>query len=161
MLRSLPILAAAFAVPIIVLMAMAGVHQYNRSAGTVLILPIEGYDPRDLLSGYYPSYRVDYGVDDVCPEYDVRKGYICMDTRTFAYAKPAACERLIRGKCSRHSQFQAGIERYYLPEQNARELDRMLREPEVYDFSIEVSVTRGGKASVRELLLDGFPWDEE
>ncbi len=166
--RALPILAVAFAVPIIVLMAIAGYRQHGlpagtTSAGTTLMLPIVGYNPRDLLSGYSLSYQVDYGVDEeeLCPGDNARKGYICMDTRTFSYAKPDACKLFIRGKCDYRSRFRAGIERYYLPEQDALALDGMLRGTERHDFSIEVSVTQRGRASVEALLLDGFPWDEE
>ena len=40
--------------------------------GSEIILPISGFDPRDILSGHYLVYRIDYGIQnkDICGNYD-------------------------------------------------------------------------------------------
>jgi uncharacterized membrane-anchored protein len=63
----------------------------------------------------------------------------------------------IKGRCVR-GRFQAGVERFYVPEQQAPELDRILRAAEI-PASIAVRVSAGGQAQIREFLLQGQPWD--
>lgn len=48
------------ALPIIVLFCWVSALQLSRSTAEKIVLPVSGYDPRDLLSGHYLRVRVRY-----------------------------------------------------------------------------------------------------
>ncbi|TGK38890.1 GDYXXLXY domain-containing protein [Leptospira andrefontaineae] len=53
--------------PIIVLASVALEREFDLRNGKILILPITGYDPRDLLSGQYLRFQIDRKYsDDIC-----------------------------------------------------------------------------------------------
>ena len=55
----------AFVFPFALLVGMAGINEYHLKTSRTLVLPVEGYDPRDLLSGRYLVYKINYGLK--CP----------------------------------------------------------------------------------------------
>jgi hypothetical protein len=56
---------AAFALPLAGLAALWGWSDYLSRQGTDWLVPIAGYDPRDLLRGHYVQYSYDWpGLDD-------------------------------------------------------------------------------------------------
>jgi uncharacterized membrane-anchored protein len=61
---------------------------------------------------------------------------------------------MIKGNCS-GSQFKAGIERFYIPENQASKLDKDVRSKK---GSIVLSVTPDGHAQIKDLLIDGKSW---
>ncbi|MEI1278321.1 GDYXXLXY domain-containing protein [Leptospira venezuelensis] len=57
--------------PIIVLASVAFEREFDLRNGKILILPITGYDPRDLLSGQYLRFQIDRKYsDDICQKGD-------------------------------------------------------------------------------------------
>ena len=153
-------LLIALIIPIISLAVLIGYKKYILSIGKEVILPITGYDPRDLLSGHYLIYTINYGVEDICRgmSYKLKKpGYVCLSTKTFSYNWPDNCELLITGICNR-SRFEAGIERYYVPEEEAKKLEDLVRSKEA---SIVLSVPRNGKAQIKDLLINGTSWRDQ
>ncbi len=48
------------ALPIIVLFCWVSALQLSRSTAEKIVLPVSGYDPRDLLSGHYLAVQVRY-----------------------------------------------------------------------------------------------------
>ena len=158
--RSKTVLLSALLFPIVALGILTGYKHYKVTAGIEVTLPIEGYDPRDLLSGHYLTYRVNYETRNVCEQSqraNYSEGYICLDPRHFSYLKPESCELMIKGTCS-GSRFKAGIERFYIPENQAKKLDKDVRSKK---GSIVVSVTPDGHAQIKDLLIDGKPWNEK
>jgi uncharacterized membrane-anchored protein len=161
MLKKRRLILAALIWPLLLWCLLVGHKTYISLAGASIILPISGYDPRDLLVGHYLTYRVDYGLDEQdCNYYDARyEVYVINPGRQGAYvtrARPAdEGELFIAGACD-HG-FKAGIERFYVPEKDALLLDRILRRG-LLPASIEVGVTAEGRAQVRELLLNNKPW---
>lgn len=148
----------AVAAPIFALILLAGYKHYILNSGIEITLPISGYDPRDLLSGHYLTYQVDYGVSPMCPEASSasRDGYVCLTSKSFSYDEPTDCLTFIRGTC-RYTRFDAGVEKFYIPEDRAVELDRDVRD---HKASIVLSVTGSGVAQVKELLIDGKSWKQ-
>ena len=128
----------------------------NFFMGREVELPIVGYDPRDLLSGHYLVYRVDYGVKNLCATPGEVQGFVCLDNRSFTQDRPDKCSLFIKGTC-KHLRFEAGIERFYIPEEKATMLDQMVRGKQA---SIVISITGSGHAQVKNLLLNGKPWEE-
>lgn len=145
----------ALIVPIVALAFLVGYKEYTLSTGREITLPITGYDPRDLLSGHYLIYRVNYGVKGICNNNGHSKvGYVCLNPKVFTYHWPDNCHLMIRGVC-RYDQFNAGIERYYVPEEEAKRLEDLVRSNKA---SILLSVLRNGKAQVKDLLINGHSW---
>lgn len=153
-------LLLALALPILVLGVHAFTHHLQRHAGAEITLPIEGFDPRDLLSGHYLIYTVDYGFsgENSCPTSSIDATVCLQPDPVKVYASndlPAHCTQFIRGKCDDSARFTAGIERFYIPEKHARTLDRLVRDRK---GSLVLSVTHDGKAAIRELLIENKPW---
>lgn len=126
--------------------------------GEEVTLSIEGYDPRDLLSGHYLTYRVIYGVNDVCNDNKYRskkEGFICLDSKKFSYNRPYNCNLFIKGIC-KYKRFIAGIERFYIPQSAAVKLDRLVRDNK---GKIVVSITKSGVAQVKKLLINDQAWE--
>lgn len=161
--------------PIFVLIWMAGSLYFERETGITVRLPISGYDPRDLLSGHYLIYRVDYPADLICEQDNYQNGLpertsvstgneehcLCIETLDenrnpilhFVFQcnpyELQSCRAVIRGNCDA-GRFLAGIERYHIPENRAKEYDQLLREK---GAEILISVSRDGKALVKELIF--------
>jgi len=140
--------------PILALMALAGYRQFLSVTGKEVILPISGYDPRDLLAGRYLRFTINYDVPDVCPKksYNKENAFMCLDPKQFSYTEPEQCATLIKGIC-RYNQFTAGIERFYIPEKNARYFEDLLRSSQ--DASVVLSISSSGDAQVKDLLING------
>lgn len=157
MINSKKVLMIALIAPIIALALLTGYKKYILSIGTEVTLPISGYDPRDLLSGHYLIYTINYGVEGICEgtSYKMEKpGYVCLNPKKFSYSWPDHCEIMIKGVCNR-SRFEAGIERYYIPEEEAKKLEDLVRSKEA---SIVLSVPKSGKAQIKDLLINGTSW---
>lgn len=153
-------LLVALIIPIIALLFLMGYKKYILSTGNEVILPITGYDPRDLLSGHYLIYEIDYGVKDICNNlfYKIKKqGFICLSTKKFSYRWPDNCETMIKGVCN-HRRFEAGVERYYIPEKDAKKLELLVISKKA---SIVLSVLKNGKAQVKDLLINGSSWKNQ
>ncbi|GBF37446.1 GDYXXLXY domain-containing protein [Leptospira johnsonii] len=70
-MKKLTISVVAVFLPILVLASVALEREFDLRNGKVLILPITGYDPRDLLSGHYLRFQIDRKYsDDVCQKGD-------------------------------------------------------------------------------------------
>ena len=141
-------------IPIFCLLALTAQKKYIRSTGVEVYLPIEGYDPRDLISGHYLIYRVDYGVPNLCANY-YKERYVCLDDRSFTNEQPTNCKLFIKGRCTYGDRFEAGIERYYIPESVAAELEKLVREKKT---GINISVSSDGVAQVKDLVIEGQIW---
>lgn len=151
-------LIVALVLPILALGTSAWLKSIQRASGVEVILPIEGFDPRDLLSGHYLTYRVDYGVEG-CPS-DNGQASICLRPRRGIYAEgelPADCTLFIHGQCE-NNLFNAGIERFYIPEEDSTMLEEKVRQNK---GEIVLSVDTDGNAAIRDLLIEGKAWREQ
>ena len=98
----------------------------------MVTLPITGYDPRNLLSGHYIEFRIDW--------------------------KNANCHQLDwNGSCPR-KDFE-GITRYYVPESEARKLERVInnsnhRTEIVFAYKKDSIIS----PKPQELQIDGQMW---
>lgn len=154
MLQSKNLLIIALVIPILVLFGIVVKTEYQFRTGTEVELPIHGYDPRDLLSGYYLAYSVDYGID-VCSEKDRQyDAYICLNPREFSATKPTDCDLFIKGSCN-YGRFDAGVDRFYASEFTAQQLQYLIKQQ---PMSIILSISEGGNAQVKYLVVDGKRW---
>lgn len=141
----------------------------SATEGTLVEFEVGGYDPRDLLAGHYVIYRVNYGNEPICG--------VGADESKFAYSqnrciclkvdpldrlavvssvepcdrsnKPS-CPLWIKGTCDYSGRFEAGIERFYIPEAYSQFLLTVPAETRVV-----VNVTSKGRALVKDLKIAG------
>lgn len=159
MIRSSKGILIALAIPILALAMLVAYKKYILSVGKVVTLPITGYDPRDLLSGHYLVYTINYGLDEVCQGSSSKlekPAYICLNPKKFSYHWPNHCNTLIKGTC-KYSRFKAGVERFYVPEKDAKKLEELIQSN---NASIVLSIFKNGKAQIKDLLIDGTTWRE-
>lgn len=146
-------LIIALALPVAALLSLTAYKAWIFTRGVEVVLPITGYDPRDLLAGHYLTYRVDYGVEDPCRDYSSQTACVCLSDEGNEFRSrcdaTGRCRRFIAGSC-REGRFMAGIERYYIPESKARELDAKVRRG---GAKIRVAVDPSGNAVVKDLIV--------
>lgn len=157
-------LIIGFMIPVVALMAMVAQNSLARKSGIEVVLPIEGYDPRNLLSGHYVTYRVLYSDDRTQCYGEDRKAIMCLNQvagrwqgsllNDSASATISRCHAHIVGRCQ-SGRFSAGIERFFIPEQFAMKLDKAVRAKQ---GELILSVSPQGKPIIKDLRLNGLPW---
>lgn len=158
----------AVLIPILGLLFLVGRAEFAARSGPTWHIPIEGYDPRDLLHGRYLQYQFRFnwqGTSD-CGD-RVRGGRPELDpdcclclTRT---NEPGIDPAVRQTSCHAVAEcdgwlYAAAVEpplRYFVPEDRARDLETALGNREV---SIELTCGRNGTPAIIELYLDGAPW---
>ena len=99
-------------------------------SATEVVLPITGYDPRNLLSGHYIEFKIDWSRAN-CRQADWR------------------------GTCPKGDFY--GVSRYYVTENKVHELERMINSGQ-YDTEILFAYKPGMRPIAKELLINGQPW---
>ena len=129
------LLAGILLTPFFILILWVAFLCYQRHSGMEITVAVRGYDPRDLLSGHYISYQIDWDKTDcnqfpngICPKED--------------FCKEARWGR----QC-----------RYYIPEKYAGQLDRLFWNRQL-TFNIVYSYHPGKKAIAKKMLIDGQDW---
>lgn len=148
-------LLLALCLPIAALAWQTWQHQQRYNEGKDITLPIRGFDPRDLLSGHYLIYEVDYGVENICELSNTAQ--LCMTKKPYLikeHEETKSCSLVLKGKCDQ-GNFKAGIERFYIPEAHAQTLDQALRDQK---GSITIAIDPQGKAQVKELWIEKQQW---
>lgn len=154
-------LVAALLFPIVVLAANTWMYQQQREAGETFTFPIEGFDPRDMLSGHYLFYKVNYGVaaSNGCPTSDLA-AVLCLRPEKRVYSsdeRPTSCEIYLQGECDASAVFTSGLERFYIPQEYASQLEVKIANKA---GAIEVSIDKYGNAAILDLLIDGKTWKD-
>jgi uncharacterized membrane-anchored protein len=138
---------------------------YDSSHGTEVKFRVQGYDPRDLLAGHYLTYRVDYGSRITCGQFSNDLDYIntqhclCLTVDNAGVATAAtgatescaaikeSCSLWLKGQCQYNDNFQAQIERFYIPEGNRA--DNITTSE---NAQITVRISKSGRGMVTGLL---------
>lgn len=156
------------AAPVLVMAAWLLWLQTSFSQGTDVIFEVRGRDPRDLLRGHYIEYEVYYGEralleldfppspnESACMCLQSTSGLpIAQATRVLCSKRdPAACPLFLQGSSHYSGQFQAGIERYYIPE--PPEPNPLQTIPE--GTTITVRVAKNGSGYVTGMFVKGQP----
>jgi uncharacterized membrane-anchored protein len=140
--------------PIISLLLLTFYKQNIYSNGKEFELNISGYDPRDLISGHFVTYRIEYGFNP-CEFNEVQEICICLSQSESIPVKlescdlVISCDAFIKGKC-KNNIFEAGIEKYFIPENKAIEIDKIVRGGK---SKIKIAVDKKGNALVKDLIL--------
>jgi len=149
---------AALLFPIVLLGALVVFKAYKLEAGKKFTVPIEAYDPRDLLSGHFLRFRISFEDKDPCYSPNASNSldhYYCLSTGKFITSNDIpGCEAWLSGTCD-GSRFETGLDRFYVPENEAKFLEGMLRGKKA---SLVLSVDSQGKAMIDDLLIEGESW---
>ena len=97
-----------------------------------VVLPVTGYDPRNLLSGHYIEFQIDWDKAN-CNQYDWK------------------------GTCPKADFF--GINRFYVPENKAHELESLINNNQ-HKTEVLFAYKHGVRPIAKELLIDGLPWQQ-
>lgn len=112
----------------------------QQMSGQEIKVAVSGYDPRDLLSGRYIEYTIDWNrtdctqfADGICPKDE--------------FCKEASLARVCR---------------FYIPEEKAEQLTRLFWKRNTTDMVFEVvySYHKGAKPLAKQLLINGRDWQE-
>lgn len=126
--------------PFVLLMLWTGSLFATKNSGVDIKLPVMGYDPRDLLSGHYIQYQIDWEKAD-CSQFEdgiCHKDKFCKDARWGR-------------QC-----------RFYVPEEYAGQLDKLFwqRNSEDMIFEVVYSYSKNRKAIAKQLLINNKDWKE-
>ena len=149
------------ALQVALLLAMIGRSQFTLLTGRKVVLEVVPVDPRDLFAGEY--VRLNYKISSIAlPPYEKsRKVYVKLKKdgdywqgAGVSETKPVVedDEVFVLGKTRKWGGIEFGVERYYVPEGRAVEIERMIRTTKI---AAEVSVDRFGNAVITRLLADG------
>jgi uncharacterized membrane-anchored protein len=160
-------IVAALLLPILVLVGLVVRGEVLVKTGRKWQVRISGYDPRDLVSGQYLRYRINWkfegGTDTPSPDCadDAPCSYCLNRSADDAAAFPEpTVHRVGRSQTAAcDSSFpvedETKLQRYYIPEDMGRNLESALRNREV---RLQLSISRAGKVAITQLLVDGAPW---
>jgi len=140
MIKDIKVLSALFTLPLFCLMAWAVFLTYNRDTGVDIKVAVQGYDPRDLFSGRYIQYAIDWEKTDC---------------RQFADGVCPQDEFCAEAKWGRQCRF-------YIPEEYASTLDNLfaLRNQNNLYFEVIYSYKQKTKPIAKQLLINGVDWRE-
>lgn len=178
---TLGLMILALALPLAVLALMVAEAERARADAGIIRVAIRGYDPRDPLRGHYLRYQFDWNAETpfigevrrlcvisapagqparVRPLSDARAAtapcVVVLNGRGQVLAEARRAEPGETGPAGRLQFTPKGVEsgRLYVPEEHARELERLLREDRVR-LTIDLAVRRDGHASIRAWHIDG------
>ena len=161
----------AVIIPVLGLMALMARAEFAVRSGPTWRIDIEGYDPRDLLHGRFLRYRykLNWQGENTCGSTEdggngaLSPGCCLCLTRDDADGinppvRQVWCDEA-QQDCDGWLRADAleGAQRYFVPEDRARELEEALRDREA---ALELTCSPDGTPAIRELYLDGRPWRE-
>jgi len=125
------------------------VHSELALRGDEWRLPIRGYDPRDLLRGHYLTFQISAD-DNSC-----WSCCLCLQRNGAAqHATRVGCDGSAHCDLRLTHEQEHDIFRFYVPEGEAEKLQDALRAGKAEMVFVE----RQGELSIKQLLIDGQPW---
>lgn len=111
----------------------------QRFRGSEVTVRVMGYDPRDLLSGHYIAYEIDWEHTD--------------------------CTQFANGSCPREEfckEARWGRQcRFYVPETQAQRLDKLFRQSSANRFEVIYAYKPGQTPIAKQLLINGKDWQSQ
>lgn len=117
--------------PLIILTLWLGELEIRYAMSPKVYVSATGYDPRDLLSGHYLNLRLDWDKTD--------------------------CSQFKENTCPKE-KFNYSY-RYYLPEADARALDKMIFNNNL-DLTLEFAYPENGTPIIRNMLINNTNWEK-
>ena len=149
---------AALVLPVAGLAALWGWSDLQSRQGTDWLVPIEGYDPRDLLRGHYIEYS--YAWPGIAEDQLHMSGRFCIrgsapEIEELIVAEPGtACDHPVRADYDGvYGEFGLQRGRLYVPQTQASELQDKLRDPNLRGFVL-IRQRADGNITPRELRFE-------
>lgn len=167
---------AALALPVLALAALVGQQELQFANARILSVPLTGYDPRDLLQGHYIAGQLDWSWErePAAALYGGTDGALCVLSDA-----PKPRVRFLSGwKAGDHTDGDCmlivigtarlgpprftprglddgyGLVHFYVPEERASELEKLLRE-RPGALTADLAVRSDGGAAIKALRIDG------
>lgn len=148
----------AVALPFVVLCLLIVRAEYHIQNGEQWNFELQGYDPRDLLRGHYLRMRVSYDMDmkkNACT-YD-RECCLCLIKTGARVPKvhKTSCSTA-KTQCDGFmlSSYQDSMNRYYIPEADAKRAEQILREGNTNRTAfLSVSINKKGEPAIVDLVI--------
>lgn len=156
---------AIVAAQLVFLVGFIGVREIALRTGTEVVLQTVPVDPRSLLQGDYAI--LDYEIARLPDWMDAfsagRTVYVALREERDVWTSTAytderrrvAGEVFIKGRIDRIGHADFGIGTYFVPEGTGHIVER------ARDVKVVVSVDRNGNAVIKDLLVDGQPFDPD
>ena len=153
---------AVIAAQVVGLLAFAGVREAALARGREVVLQTVPVDPRSLLQGDYAI--LDYEIAVLPSYFDEPAGtivYVLLTQQNdgvwnaidrMTNVPPRADAVYIRGRINDRGRLDFGIGTYFVPEGTGRVVERAA------DVKVVVSLDSGGRAVIKEVLVDGEPF---
>ena len=153
------------AAQLVFLIGFIGVREVALRSGTEIVLQTVPVDPRSLLQGDYAI--LDYEIarlPDWMYGFSVgRTVYVALQEERDGWTSSAysqershvAREVFIKGRIDRRGHADFGIGTYFVPEGTGRIIER------AQDVKVVVSVDGDGNAVIKDVLVDGEPFDPD
>jgi len=163
---------AAVGLQLLVLVGLIGSRQWTLMTGRPVLLETVPVDPRSLFRGDYVILR--YKISTLDPEIippdeeTPRRGqtvYVTLCPQGRYWEAAAASRRrppvgpeevVIKGRWRGGHRVQYGIEQYFVPEGQGREIERLRgrRADGAAQLAVEVAVDRAGRAAIKRLIYE-------
>jgi uncharacterized membrane-anchored protein len=162
-------LAFAVILPLVVLAFGMVRAEHHLRDNRRWVFDVTGYDPRDLLRGHYIQYRLvldegdpqDRGVES-CDEDSGEGCCLCL-----AADFPGGPTKVVRTTCEAavsrcdgalQTRYLDELQRYYIPEARADELNELFRDAsQEHRTQVVIAIDESGKPQVDTLLIDDVP----
>jgi uncharacterized membrane-anchored protein len=125
-------------------------------------LPIEGYDPRDLLSGHYVRFQlvaVREAATFLEPRGAIAPQMFCIEPKEGLYhvngvrtGSTSSCSPFLRATLDNGAHWDFGIDRFYVDERLANEARRIQANPNTY---LVATVDDSGAVHAVDLVVSG------
>jgi len=130
--------------------------------GGRIYLPIEGYDPRDLLSGHYVRFQlvaVREAANFLEPRGAIAPQMFCIEVKEGLYhvkglrmGSASSCSPFLRATLDNTAHWDFGIDRFYVDERLANEARRIQANPNTY---LVATVDETGAIHAVDLVVNG------
>ena len=151
------------AAQVLLLLGLIADREYTLRTGTEVVLDTLPVDPRSLLQGDYVILR--YEIAQLPDDWKAGPGpevYVYLEEGPEAwqavareFRKNDADDRpFIKGTVGPDREIDFGIGTYFVPEGSGHIIERST------DIKVVVSVDNRGKAVIKDVLVDGRPFDE-
>ena len=154
------LLLALVAADLLVFGGWLGVEQFARK-GAQLRLPVEGYDPRDLLSGHYVRFRLVAvrEAEAMLPAGAPRTGRFCLEDRQglLHVSRPLGhgqdCKLFLTSTAPAAARgVDFGVDRFYVDERKAASVASVVAGPQTY---VVATIDGGGRVAIVDLVVNG------
>ncbi len=138
------------------------VREESLRRGSPIHLPVEGYDPRDLLSGHYVRFQlvaVREAENFIQPRGTISPQTFCIEARDGLYHVTGlrmdnanSCFRFLRATFDERGHWDFGVDRFYVDERLANEVRWIQANPSTYLVAV---VDEGGVIHPTDLVVNG------